>query len=230
MKLMHPLLTWPLELGRGHVPVLVAESPQLFRKWVFELSGQAQGEEGQWVLSHQDEVLDCAQHLLVVDNYVHLSLEDRKLHNRFHTLVQSLMWEELEEESTDLQQTIQYYLARLASQIPVPVGYGEGDAVWPLLKALKLQPVLDGVSPLEHLTQYLELYQQLMPQPCALLVGLHMYFTSQELERFYQMALYEKWNIVVLEPHQYQPLLHEQVCVIDGDLCELRVDSPEEIP
>lgn len=229
MKLMHPLLTCPIELGQGWVPVLAVESPQLFRQWVFEWSGQSQGEAGMWVLSHQDEVLDCGQHLLMIDQYVHLSLEDRKLLNRFQALVQSVLWEELEEESMALQQHIQSYLSRLTTQIPVPVGYGEGDAVWPLLKTMKFQPVLDGVSPLERLTQYLELYHRLMPQPCVLLVGLHLYFSPQELEQFYQMALYEQWNLLVVEPYQSPPLSQERWHVIDGDFCELRVDSLGEI-
>lgn len=229
MKLMHPLLTCPIELGQGWVPVLAVESPQLFRQWVFEWSGQSQGEAGTWVLSHQDEVLDCGQHLLMIDQYVHLSLEDRKLLNRFQALVQSVLWEELEEESMALQQHIQSYLSRLTTQIPVPVGYGEGDAVWPLLKTMKFQPVLDGVSPLERLTQYLELYHRLMPQPCVLLVGLHLYFSPQELEQFYQMALYEQWNLLVVEPYQSLPLSQERWHVIDGDFCELRVDSLGEI-
>lgn len=229
MRLMHPLLTCPLELGQGWIPVLAVESPQLFRQWVFEWSGQSQGEAGTWVLSHLEEVLDCGQHLMVVNNYVHLSLEDRKLLNRFQALVQSVLWEELEEESVALQQHIQSYLSRLTTQIPVPVGYGEGDAVWPLLKTLKFQPVLDGASPLERLTQYLELYHRLMPQPCVLLVGLHLYFSPQELERFYQMALYEQWNLLVVEPYQSTPLPQEQWRIIDGDFCELRVDSPGEI-
>lgn len=229
MKLMHPLLTCPIELGQWWVPVLAVESPQLFRQWVFEWSGQSQGEAGTWVLSHQDEVLDCGQHLLMIDQYVHLSLEDRKLLNRFQALVQSVLWEELEEESMALQQHIQSYLSRLTTQIPVPVGYGEGDAVWPLLKTMKFQPVLDGVSPLERLTQYLELYHRLMPQPCVLLVGLHLYFSPQELEQFYQMALYEQWNLLVVEPYQSPPLSQERWHVIDGDFCELRVDSLGEI-
>lgn len=229
MKLMHPLLTCPIELGQGWVPVLAVESPQLFRQWVFEWSGQSQGEAGTWVLSHQDEVLDCGQHLLMIDQYVHLSLEDQKLLNRFQALVQSVLWEELEEESMALQQHIQSYLSRLTTQIPVPVGYGEGDAVWPLLKTMKFQPVLDGVSPLERLTQYLELYHRLMPQPCVLLVGLHLYFSPQELEQFYQMALYEQWNLLVVEPYQSPPLSQERWHVIDGDFCELRVDSLGEI-
>lgn len=229
MKLMHPLLTCPIELGQGWVPVLAVESPQLFRQWVFEWSGQSQGEAGTWVLSHQDEVLDCGQHLLMIDQYVHLSLEDRKLLNRFQALVQSVLWEELEEESMALQQHIQSYLSRLTTQIPVPVGYGEGDAVWPLLKTMKFQPVLDGVSPLERLTQYLELYHRLMPQPCVLLVGLHLYFSPQELEQFYQMALYEQWNLLVVEPYQSPPLSQERWHVIDGDFCELHVDSLGEI-
>lgn len=229
MKLMHPLLTCPIELGQGWVPVLAVESPQLFRQWVFEWSGQSQGEAGTWVLSHQDEVLDCGQHLLMIDQYVHLSLEDRKLLNRVQALVQSVLWEELEEESMALQQHIQSYLSRLTTQIPVPVGYGEGDAVWPLLKTMKFQPVLDGVSPLERLTQYLELYHRLMPQPCVLLVGLHLYFSPQELEQFYQMALYEQWNLLVVEPYQSPPLSQERWHVIDGDFCELRGDSLGEI-
>ena len=159
----------------------------------------------------------------------HQDVSDRKLLNRFQALVQSVLWEELEEESMALQQHIQSYLSRLTTQIPVPVGYGEGDAVWPLLKTMKFQPVLDGVSPLERLTQYLELYHRLMPQPCVLLVGLHLYFSPQELEQFYQMALYEQWNLLVVEPYQSPPLSQERWHVIDGDFCELRVDSLGEI-
>lgn len=80
------------------------------------------------------------------------------------------------------------------------------------------------------MTQYLELYHQLMPRPCVLLVGMHLYFSRQELEQLYQMALYEKWNVLVLEPHQCPPQTQEQWCIIDHDGCELRVDSPGEIP
>lgn len=141
--------------------------------------------------------------------------------------IRESVWTEIVREKLSRQKG---HLARLASQIPVPVEYGEGDAVWPLLKGLKFQPVLDGVSPLERLTQYLELYHQLMPRPCVLLVGMHLYFSRQELEQFYQMALYEKWNVLVLEPYQCTPQPQEQWCIIDHDGCELRVDSPGEIP
>ena len=165
MRLSHPLLSSPLHWQEGRVPVLVAEKPEIFRQLVFSLSAQAQGEEGDFVLSLDYETLDCADHLHVMRDYVYMVLDDRKLQNRFQSRLQWTVREELASPTDALQQQIGQYLQLVVGAMEYPVSFSEGEYVLPLLKALKCQPVLDGVHPLERLMQYIELYSGLMKCP-----------------------------------------------------------------
>ena len=229
MRLSHPLLSSPIHWRENEIPVLVIEHPKLFRRMVFSLSAQAEGEEGEFFLSLDYEPLDCGEHLRVLRDYVSLPLEDRKLQNRFQSLLQATVREELAEETDALQREIAGYLERLVSASDYPISLSGGEYVLPLLKALKCQPVLDGEEPLERLVQYLALYNGLMKDQCFALVEAHAYFSREELRELYRMAAYEKWRILLLEQRMSEPLPGEAFCLLDESLCELRLDSGKEI-
>ena len=99
MRLSHPMLSAPIHWRENRVPVLVVEHPKVYRQFVFSLSRQAEGEDGPFVLSLQYEPLDCGECLRVVRDYAALSLDDRKLQNRFQALVQAVVREELAEKT-----------------------------------------------------------------------------------------------------------------------------------
>ena len=175
------MLSTPLCLREGTVPVLVLEDPRLFRSLVFELSSQAQGEPGNFLLSLDYEPLDCAEHLRVLRDYLQLPLEDRRLQNRFWSRVQWTMRELLAPQTDALQQQISGYLQQVAVALDRPVRFSEGEYLPPLLKALRCAPVLDGETPLERLIQYLELCSDLLKDQCFVLVNAHLYFSDAEL-------------------------------------------------
>ena len=229
MRLSHPLFSQHLHWKEGRVPVITAESQQVFRQMVFMLSGQAHGESGDFVLSLDYEPLDCAEHLHVLCDYIHLPLDDRKLQNRFQARLQWTVREELAALTDELQRSIAQYLQLLIRTVDYPVCFTEGEYVLPLLKALKCQPILDGEHPLERLMQYIELYSSLMKHQCFVLVNAHTYFSNTELTELYRMAGYEKWNILLLEQRLNKPLPCEDILLLDETLCELRLDSDTEI-
>lgn len=109
-------------------------------------------------------------------DYVSLSLDDRKPQNRFQSLLQGAIREELAEQTNHLQQEIHSYLQKVTLHLDYPVCCTQGDYVQPLLKAIRYQPVLDGLEPLGRLAQYIELYSGLMKHQCFVLVGAHSYF------------------------------------------------------
>lgn len=90
---------------------------------------------------------------------------------------------------------------------------------------MKCQPVLEGEEPLEQLFHYLTLYHGLLKNQCFVLVGAHCYFSPEELEELYRMAGYQKWRLLLLEPSAVVPLPGEELCLLDRDLCELRLES-----
>ena len=229
MRLTHPMLSDFIRWRENSVPVLVLESPPLYRKTVFELSGQADGEEGDFVLSLDYEPLDCGEYLHVIRDYVSLSLDDRKLQNRFQSLLQGTIREELAEQTNHLQQEIHSYLQKVTLHLDYPVCCTQGDYVQPLLKAIRYQPVLDGLEPLERLAQYIELYSGLMKHQCFVLVGAHSYFSSGELKKLYRTAFYQKWKLLLLEPGIADLLPEEDVILLDKDFCELHLDSSQQL-
>lgn len=229
MRLSHPLLSAPLYLREGIFPVLVLEEPRLFQKLVFELSAQASGETGDFVLSLDYQPLDCAEHLHVLRDYFILPLDDRRLQNRFGSRLQWTMRELLGQQTDHLQQEISVYLQTVSSAMEWPVHFSEGEYLSPLLKALHFSPVLDGDTTLEQLMQYIELYCGLMKDQCFALVNAHRYFSNAELNELFRMAAYEKWRLLLIEQHLSSPLSMESVCLLDSSLCELQLDLPHEI-
>ena len=225
MRLSHPLLSSPLCLNEDAFPVLVLEDPCVFRKFVFELSEQASGETGDFVLSLDFEPLDCAEHLHVLRDYLFLPVDDRRLLNRFQSRLQWTIRELLVSETDHLQQEIADYLQSVTAAVEWPLCFSDGEYVLPLLKALRCQPILDGESLLERLLQYLELYCGLMKNQCFVLVSAHLYFSGAELSELFRMARYEKWRLLLLEQQLPDRLPEESVCLIDRQFCELRLDS-----
>lgn len=224
MRLTHPLLSQPLHWKPERTPVLVVESPELFRTLVFSLAAQAQGQAGEFVLSLNYDTLDCGDHLHLVTDYYALPLDHRKMQNRFQSLLQWTVREQLTSATDDLQQHISRYLQQITAAIQYPLSFAEGEYVLPLLKALKCQPILDAEDSLERLMQYLELYSGLLPHQCFVLVNAHCYFSPQELGQLYKMAAYQKWNLLMLEQRLQNTLPGEEICLLDADLCELRLD------
>lgn len=223
------MLSAPIHWRENVIPILVVEHPKLFRQFVFTLSRQAEGEEGEFVLSLDYNPLDCGEHLQVVRDYTAFSLDDRKLQNRFQSLLQVAIREELPEKTDCLQRVIVDYLETVATTMEYPVTFSDGEYALTLLKALKCHPVLDGEGPLEQLVQYLELYNGLMKNQCFVLVGAHMYFSEEELLGFYRLVGYRKWRVLLLESHMTSPLLGEEVYLLDQDLCELHLASGGEV-
>lgn len=225
MRLSHPMLSAPIHWCENRIPVLVVEHPKVYRQFVLSLSQQAEGEDGAFVLSLHYEPLDCGEHLKVVRDYAALSFDDRKLQNRFQTLLQTVIREELSEKTDHVQRVIADYLEIVAAAVECPVTFSAGEYVLPLLKALKCQPALDGEGLLERLIQYLEIYHMLMKHQCFVLVGAHAYFSREELAELYRMAGYQKWRLLLLEPYMTDPLPGEEIRLLDQDLCELRLES-----
>lgn len=227
MRLSHPLLSTPLHQIEGRIPVLVAENPIVFRKLLTELSAQAEGRLGSFILSKDYEPLDCAEHLQVLTNYLSLHLNNRRLQNRFQTLLTSLLAEELSEAHNKLQQEIVNFLHRLSISINYPLSFNHEEYVPTLLKAIKLQPDLEENDALVSLMQYLEIQHDLLKQQCFILVNLHGYFSSEEISELYRYAHYKKWSLFVLEYHLKNSLPDEEVSIIDSQLCELRSDKDD---
>lgn len=229
MRLSHPMLSAPIRWREGRIPALVLEHPKIFRRAVFELSAQADGDEGEFVLSLDFGPLECAGRLHVLRDYVSLPLSDRNLQNKFQSLLQSVVREELQEKTEALQSDIASYLEAVTASVGCAASFSCGEYAVALLKALKYQPAIDEDGPLERLMQYIGLYCRLLKDQCFVLVGAHTYFSREELGGLFLAALNKRWNLLILERDIDAALPQEDVILLDGSLCELRLDLEDEM-
>lgn len=223
---MHPVLSSPIVFSENRVQVLTVENALLFRELVFELTTQMEDGAGRFVLSQDDRLLDCGVCLHVISDYAHLSAVEKRIQNKLIAVLLSEAREELAEDTKRFTIEVQRYLGKLAALADYPVTYEQSENLAEILKAMGFGVELRGMSAHEALYEYISLCHRVMKNPCFVLVHAKAFFSSDELRQLYDMAGYRKWNLLLLESHQYSERLDgEEHRLIDDDLCELMLDN-----
>lgn len=228
MKLMHPLFSSPISFTENRIQVLTIEHAPTFREITFELIAQMEDEAGRFVLSKEDHPLDCGVCLQVISDYAHLDAVERKIQNKLIAALLTEAQEDLAEDTLFFTREVQRYLGKLASLADYPVAYEQSDNLNALLKAMDFRVDLKGLAAHEALYEYISLCHRVIKDPCFVLVNAKAFFSGEELRQLYDMARYRKWNLLLLEPHQYPRTIEgEMHRLIDEDLCELVLEKPE---
>ena len=226
MKLTHPLFSAPIVFDEASVQVLVVENPKLLRELLLDLAGQAEGKEGRFVLSENDQCLDCAEHLHVVQNVLDMQQPERRVQTRLMAAVLEAARTEMAAETLRLTLALREYLGRLTTLVNHPMAYAEEENLAELLKAMQFKLCLRDLPPHEALWEQLLLHHKLLGSQCFVLLHARTLLSAQEMERLYEMALYEKMPLLLLEARAPEQRLPQEVYrLYDGDMCELGVDK-----
>jgi len=201
MKLTHPLFSKPICFVENRIPVLTVENPVMFRSMLLDLLAQEEGSEGKFVLSLHDEMLECREHLHVINDYAHLDNMGKRIQTRFLSSIMKTAHDDMANETLHLSMEVQQYLGKLAAQTEYPIRYEETENLAAILKAMDVQIDFSGLTACEALYEHLAAYNRLMKHQCFVLVHAKSCFSEEELGKLYEMALYEKWKLMLLEAH-----------------------------
>lgn len=230
MKLMHTLFATPIVFKENSIPVLVFENPVVFRNMTAELIRQSEGESGRFVLSSEDKPLDCAGHLNVFFDYAHLASVEKRVQTKALTLFLQEIRETMAKDIYELSRSVREFMGKLATVSEYPVAYEQGENLSALLKAMDFRIDLDGLPPCEALYEQLVLLQKLSGKQCFVLINAHSYFSAEELALLFKMAQYQKTPLLLLESHAVSGRLAcEEVILFDEDMCQLSLDSEEDM-
>ena len=126
--------------------------------------------------------------------------------------------------------TIQEYLGKLATLAEYPVAYEQSENLVALLKAMEFRIDLEGLPACEALYEHLALIHRMAKNQCFVLINAKIFFSQEELRQLYKMTQYQKMNVMLLENHAFSPLEQlEEIVLFDEDLCELSLDSRDEM-
>lgn len=225
MMLAHILISEPMCFKENSIMVLTIENTRQYREMVTDLIQQSEGGVGKFVLSENDEPLDSSKYLHIVQDFIHLDIEERRFSNRLQSYLLQIAQQELSTQVQEMTDLIENFLQQLALSSEYNMVYDVGERLSQIIKTAGFKVNMKNESAIENLIEHLSVYNGLMKNQCNILIGAKSWFCREELMQLYKMAFCRKWKLLLIENlQQDQPIPGEEHYVIDRDLCELRLD------
>jgi CRISPR-associated protein Csn2 len=223
MRLVHPNWEYQIEFQENRLNTLVIESPMAMCRYIQELLLQSQGEEGLFVLSEKDELLNIAKELTVIIDPFSLDFNQRKIISKIITQIKDLaVGEDLFCETNEILSKLLQYAADLEFDMPFPLQHNESIEIVDVIKILGFRLSSEQPSLTEKLTDYFEVLRTFCGISCFVLCNMKSFLSDVDFLEFHKQVSYGKFNVLLLENMQREPFLSEEVrCIIDKDLCEI---------
>lgn len=223
MMLAHPLFSEPLIFTEDAVNVILIENPPAFYSFVSELMSQIKGDEGNTVLSQDYTPIDLKTGMELVTDIFNIDMNQKRIIARMHSILSAnATGSEMYVRTMETLGMLSVYLEELSKTVDFPVSCSDSLNVASLLKFAEVKPELECCGAAEKVADYIKLMQEFFSPLCFAFVNLKAYLNEDELESFYQFALYNKINLLLIESREAEiPLKYEKIRVIDRDLCEI---------
>lgn len=219
MKLAYYCFEQPIEFTENSVNVLIIENSKMFRDILSMLLSASEGYDTELILS-DDKTLSIEKYVELILSPFSLDLNNKKLLNKLNDyLAKSL--DSYEEKYNLLAYGMNQFGSDLTMLSQYSVIYSEIQNVQQVIKALDFR--IDDDLPInERIIEYMRLNRDLLGKKLFIFVGLKNYFSEEELKFFYRDIMAEKFDILLIEGHQYSYKINiEKIRIIDNDLCEL---------
>ena len=223
MRLMHPNFSTPIVLKEGLVNVLIAESPEMFRGIVLDLTAQCAGQEGDFVLSLAYTPVPIAKNAALLREPLFPDFSSRRIVNSFLSgLEKTAAGEALYLDTYTIQSQLASYYEKLLYAFDAPLTVYADISISALLKAANLRVDTVGTTPLERLSMWMDVHASLGLASVFIFVNLKSCFSTPELETLYREIKLKKYRVLLIEPTLYPDLRKEECTLLfDTDLCEV---------
>lgn len=223
MKLVNTYYNIELNIVENQVAVLSVENPVAYARIVGDIWHQINGEEGSYILSDADKVINIAKEVECIFNPFSLECNNKKVLSRLYQELKLNADNILQEESIQLNCSIVNYLERLVMTVPYNLRYNVDMDISALIKMYDVAVDNKAEGLLEKVVEYVKVVSQICGIKTYIFVDIKHYLTSEELKELYTTLLYEKVNLIIIEPVHTECLEMEKCWIIDKDLCIIEV-------
>lgn len=221
IRITHVHLDTPLILSEDCVQLLIIENPSEFYNTVFELDGQFDGKEGNFVFSSEGQIISAAKNGVMVSDFFHFDLNDKKILNLLYKKIEGSVVSEKTLEFNELTAKTVGFLEDVSFLMPFELEYDEPQ-IQDYLKAagVKFQKDYDSLE--EKIICYINALIELKNCEFFIFVNLKSVLNDQKLQQIYDHCRAEQVGLLLIENTKTRPLLLcEKAVVITEDLCEI---------
>lgn len=219
MRLVNPDRGISMDLVENKTHVLVMESKKDFTETIAEFLAQGEGHEGGFVLSDNDRELPITKAVDLLLTPFELDFQNKKIISRLYQELGAIANEEMPADLCEVNTAAIRLLDALAERSPYAITYHLETDISSILKLYAVG--IDGGEGnfLETLCDYIKVMTHLCGIRLFALVNLSTYLDEPDLAGLYEVAAYEKAQILLLENSTRRWLDCEIVDIIDEDHC-----------
>lgn len=220
--LMHPLFENPVQATEGQVQTLVIESPKLLSQLLGELTQQAHGDAGRYILSLNGKNIELKDKVKLIYDPFSLSCNEKMILSSIYFEIKCLALDEAHYLHTNESlEHLTKYLNNLASEVDLSV-FSEMPSIQDIIKAVTPSFEEAYESLLDRICQYLDAIFKHTSIALIIFVNLKKYLNEADYINFVKHIRYEKYKVLLIESGLEGSIKGEEITIIDSDLCEIR--------
>ena len=222
MKMVHPELNMQFLFDKSTYCEWIIESQECYLKYLQELMLQANGKEGNFLLSHLEKELDINKKVEVIIDPIFVDLNDKRILNKIYEQISHMAYEEENYIRTkELNQYVFEYLLELENKSEYILEINEELDLNYLLKSAGVKSESREDNFLERLLRYIDLLHVLLKKEIIVLVNIRSYLTDLQMEEFVKMLQYKEIAVLFIENQQKSCVRGTKQYIIDKDQCEI---------
>ena len=227
MMVSFDFLSEPICFEENRISVLCIENPKIFRM-VCNAFIADETEENKIIFSENFVPFKTKGNVLVSDDYfnpVYSNTVMKKLYEQTEKYCNA----ELSKETARLKTHIVNYFENITGEFDYDFDFDYEFNLTDLFKAINLKPVSDKYNLLNTFVDFVLIINKYIAPKCFVLFNLHLYFSDEELDLFYNDIVNNHIKILVIECKKtFDKSKYENIIIYDKDFCEI-VENSEKI-
>ena len=218
-KLVYGKYDISMSLEENYVNELIIENPSVLAEMVQELTAQAEGKEGGFILSKNEKILSIEKNLVFIKDPFSVEVNQRKLLAKLYEELEGYTKDALFLEEEDFYHAYIRYMNGICEKSGLFLTYEEEPKAEEIFKLAKLRIDSQTEGLAEQLAEYIKVYAELLHQEVFVFLNLKLFLTKEEVKALYQECFYRKVQIVLIEAVFTEKMLEEKIYLIDKDKC-----------
>ncbi len=223
MKIVHPVLSKPIELLENKTAVLIIENQRLYANMIFELISQLDGNDVSFVLSRNNAMVNIAKEAELIIDPFNMDINQRKIITKLHNMLCTIATgEDNYTKTMQIISTVQQYIEDIMIAVDYPLEYAQTIDASLIFKIADVKITDNSDSLAEKIIDYITIMIDLFKVSCFIFVNIKSFVTDIELVELYQHFAYKKINVLLIENFMREERHDEEIIrIIDKDMCEI---------
>ena len=207
-------------LEDGSITNLFIENPVTFREYAGELLNQISGEEGNFILSKNNEEISISKNIAIITDPLNLQFDEKKINAKINKDILSLIAKnaEIQRDSFPLISMLEQYASHLKDEYGYNIDYETPDDA-SIIKMLSFHIDIEFEHQTDKILEWINITHDILKIENFIILNIQTYFSEKEIETICSEASSLKHNLLLI--NQFNSYNKPNSIIIDNDNCEL---------